>query len=703
MGGGAASWPELRQELRLYPGPRGRGGEPSWTLHDPAAQRFFRLGWLEVEILNRWRLGSAAGIAQAVTRETVLAPAPAAVEAVKNFAVANNLIVAADAAGVDRLAGQFRRRRTSLLAAAAKNYLFIRIPLVRPDAFLEKNMGAAAWLFSRWTALAAAALAILGFYLISRQWTGFRDSFASLLTFRGGLLALAAVGVTKTFHELGHAFACKSLGLRVPSMGISLMCFAPVLWTDTTEAWKLVNRRDRLFIGVSGVYVELLAAVAAALLWLVLPPGPMRTAAFLTAGSAWILTLAVNINPCMRYDGYYLLSDYWNIADLQSRSFAQAKWWLRERLFGLGLPAPEAFSPWDRGKLIVYAFCTWVYRFFLFLGIALLVYHLFFKALGAVLMLVELVFFIAMPVAAEVARWFGLRKHFKMNYRLLRTIALFAALCLFLAYPWHDRVDGAGLLFAERQALFFAPAGGIVDAVAATGGKRVAQGEVLFRLRSPDLDARIDLATRKVALQRLKLSMTSLDAALRAEMATEWDELERLAEDLGGMLAQRADMEIRAPFAGVAHDIPAWLTPGSWVEAKERLGILAGGGGMVAAFVSEADWNRIRVGNTGRMYLSGVGWEPLDIRVAAVDSQAVTEVAYPELASVFGGPLAVHRDAQGKLVPEHAVYRVLCRVDGKKIPGYCIAGQVSLEATPRSILSSVWTNFLGLLVRESTW
>lgn len=52
-GGFARPWPALREELRLYPGPAGRSGEPSWTLHDPPAQRFFRLGWLEVEVLNR--------------------------------------------------------------------------------------------------------------------------------------------------------------------------------------------------------------------------------------------------------------------------------------------------------------------------------------------------------------------------------------------------------------------------------------------------------------------------------------------------------------------------------------------------------------------------------------------------------------------------------------------------------------------------
>lgn len=702
-GANAAPWPKLREELRLYPGPAGLAGEPSWTLHDPVAQRFFRLGWLEVEILNRWRIGNPEAIARSIAMETTMMPHPAKVEAAKNFFVGNNLVVADTPEDVERLVKQRYGKKKSLVLAAFKNYLFIRIPLVKPDGFLSRTLDRVEWLFSRWVAVVLGILALLGFYMISRQWAGFKDSFSALLTFKGGIMALAAIGFSKAVHELGHAYATKSLGLRVPSMGFSLMCFAPVLWTDTTEAWKLPRRKDRLFIGVSGVYSELVLAVVAALAWPLLPVGALKTVAFITASSTWILTLAVNINPCMRYDGYYLLSDYWNIAGLQTRSFALAKWWLREKLFGLGQPPPEIFEHWDRFKLIVYAFCTWVYRFFLFLGIALMVYHLFFKALGAVLMVVELVFFIALPVVMEIRSWIKLRSHFTFNFKLVRSCLLFAAIVFAFAYPWHARVEGAGLLFSERQALFFAQMGALVDDVRVKNGATVVEGDILFKLHSPDLDSRIEQASQKVALQRYKLSFASLDASLRAEMASDWEELERLAEDLGGMLSRRADLVIAAPFAGTVHDIPAWLKEDSWVGSSEGLGLMTGGGSLVAAFVSESDWSRIKVGNRGKFYPSGRGWEPLDMEIVMVDNQAVTEVRYPELASTLGGPLGVYKDAEGRLVPEHAVYRVLCKIEDRSFSGQFVVGQVNLEASPRSLLSIIWKNFVGLLIRESSW
>ena len=103
----------------------------------------------------------------------------------------------------------------------------------------------------------------------------------------------------------------------------------------------------------------------------------------------WILTLVVNLNPLMRFDGYYLFSDYLGIKNLQERAFAMARWKLRSTLFGLELPAPEQLRAKTVRTLVIFAWATWIYRFFLFLAIALLVYYFFFKLAGLLLMLIE--------------------------------------------------------------------------------------------------------------------------------------------------------------------------------------------------------------------------------------------------------------------------------------------------------------------------
>src|SRR5688500_3708598 len=146
----------------------------------------------------------------------------------------------------------------------------------------------------------------------------------------------------KVLHELGHAYTAHRHGCRVPAMGAAFLVLWPVLYTDTNEAWKVASRNARLQIGAAGMAAELALAACATLLWSFLPDGPLRSGVFLLSTSTWIITLAVNLSPFMRFDGYFLLSHLLNTPNLHERAFAFGRWHLREWLFGLGAPEPEA-------------------------------------------------------------------------------------------------------------------------------------------------------------------------------------------------------------------------------------------------------------------------------------------------------------------------------------------------------------------------
>jgi len=86
------------------------------------------------------------------------------------------------------------------------------------------------------------------------------------------------------------------------------------------------------------------------------------------------------------------------VPNLHHRAGALGKWYIRKTLLGMNIPCPERLSSTRTRFLILFAYTTWMYRLLLFLGIALLVYHLFFKALGVVLFSVEMVWFIGLPI-----------------------------------------------------------------------------------------------------------------------------------------------------------------------------------------------------------------------------------------------------------------------------------------------------------------
>jgi len=67
--------PPVREDLRLYPGPAARDGSPTWRILDPVRNSFFEIGWLEFELLARWKEHKdAASLAARVAAETPIAP-----------------------------------------------------------------------------------------------------------------------------------------------------------------------------------------------------------------------------------------------------------------------------------------------------------------------------------------------------------------------------------------------------------------------------------------------------------------------------------------------------------------------------------------------------------------------------------------------------------------------------------------------------
>ena len=700
---GPAPLVPLRDDLALLPGPAGRDGAPSWTLYDPAANRYVRIGWLEFEILSRWDLGDPAAVAAAVSAETTIRCTAADVEAVGRFLEGAGLVRPQPGATVARLLAQARAARPGAALWLLKNYLFVRVPLVRPARFLAATLPAVRFVFTGRFALAMLAVLLAGLYLVGRQWDAFTHALPDLFTPQGAVMAALALALSKLLHEAGHAYTATRHGCRVGSMGVALLVLWPVLYTDTTEAWRLVERRKRLEIGAAGMAAELALAAAATLAWGLLPDGPLRAACLVLATTAWVLTLAVNLNPFMRFDGYFLLADWLDEPNLQDRSFALARWRLREWLFGLGEPPPEPLPAPRRHLLVAYGMATWVYRLVLFLGIALLVYHLFFKLLGLFLFAVEIGWFIVRPVVRELAEWMKRRAALRWTRASRRTAVLGAALLVLALLPWRSTVDAPAVLRSETQATLFAPRPARVASVRVREGDTVAAGQPLVVLASPELEQDLRMAGLKARSAAAQVEALSVHGDPGGRMPVLWEEYAAAAADGEALGREARQLTLVAPAAGRVVELAEHLKAGDWVGPKEPLALVADPGApIVEAYVAEADLGRLAVGQAATFHPASVLEPTVPLVVAAVDRGAVRDLRTVELASVHGGEIAV-RQSDGRLVPEEALYRVLLAPDpaaGARAPR-AKPGRVSISGERESPAARFLRHALGVLVRES--
>ncbi len=693
--------PPLRDDLRLLPGPPAADGSPTWTLYDPAGHRFLRLGWLEFEILARWERGDPATIAAAVAAETPVAASPGDVTELVRFASRAGLLRPLGAESSHMLAEQARLGRLAPHRWLLKNYLFLRVPLVDPDRLLVAMLPWVEWAFRPWFPLVLAAAAAVGLTLVGRHWDAFTHGLSYAFSPEGALMTAVALSLAKVVHEFGHGLAARRYGCRVPAMGVGFLVMWPVLWTDVTDSWKLADRRQRMVIDAAGMAAEILLAVVASIVWSLLPDGPARSAVFLLAGSTWLMTLVVNLNPVMRFDGYFLLSDWLDIANLQERGFALGRWWLRETLFGLGAPPPEEM-PLPRRRLVVgYALGVWVYRFFLFLGIALLVYHLAFKLLGLFLMSVEIWWFVARPILGELAAWQARRGQMRWNRRTMRTASVAALLVFAALVPWQGQVTAPALLRAGRQvALSTASSGRLVRM--AGEGESLAAGQAAFVLESPDLADRRAEAIAMATGQRARLSGLSFDHDDGAGVEVGWQEFRRSVAEIEDIDAQMEHLVVRAPFAGTLVDRMAALRPGLWLGQHEPLGMLIDPNSVtVEAYVPEAEIERIRPGAAAR-FIPETDDAAVPLRVVSIDAASTRQMDVAALASVYGGPIAVRQDSTRQLVPQDSLYRVMLAPVGDRPPvRHARRGVVKIAADRSSLARSVWRWAAATVVRES--
>lgn len=649
--------PPLREELALLPGATLADGQPSHTLHDPVRNLFFQIDWATFEILSRWHLGDGAAIATAVSRETALQLEPEDVEQLLLFLAENQLLQPAPESSGD-FAARLEKRKGSLGSRLLHHYLFFRVPLVKPDAWLDRWAGRLDFFYSRhFFQLTLLALA-WGLVEVYRQWETFASTLVDTMSWSGLASYGLALTLVKVLHELGHAVTAKRLGCRVPAMGVAFLVLWPVAYTDTNDVWKLTLRQQRLAVVSAGILAELAIAAWATLAWALLPEGGPKSLAFLLATTTWIASIAINASPFMRFDGYFLLSDWLSLPNLHSRAFALARWDLRERLFALGEPPPEHQPAGRRRWLILFAYATWIYRLVLFFGIAALVYSFFIKAVGILLFVVEILWFILLPIHRELqvwkTRWPALRQRPRA-----RKSALAAALILvFLVLPWPTRVAGSGLLRPEAQWIVYAPPEARVTALPIHEGGRVAAGTVLLELTSDALQSRLTSATARVERLRWQATAGAFDPEQRAQWQASQEQLRAAEAELAGLQLESSRYRPAAPFPGILRDLPPDLAPGDWVENKEPLARLVSEQGQLAtAYVEEEDVWRIAPGDRARFYADAPGGPVIPLEIVSIDPDASRVLADPELAAPSGGTILV-REKNGQLQPERPVYRV---------------------------------------------
>lgn len=660
-------WHGLRPDLVLHPGPLDYDGQRSWVLEDPVRGNNYRLGYAEGELL--FRLTTIRELDAAVAnlyRTTVLRPAPAEIAAFIRMLQREHLAILPQEETL-RQERQTPAGTPNLIQKLIQGSIFFRLPLIRPDRFLERTL---AWV----SLLAAPALrwfyafcGLLGLVLVLQEMELYLGTASYLFTPQGGLAFFACLALLKIGHEFAHAYTAKAMGLHVRSMGIFFIVFWPLLYTDTTDVWKVPDRGRRMWVSAAGVLFELAVGGVALLLWALLPDGILRSLMFFLSGTSLLSSFLINLNPFMRYDGYYLLMDWWGIDNLRPRAFAMLRYRLRRLLLGWKGQAPE-FHPHGK-SLVIYGVLALLYRLFVGISIALAVYYLLWPGLGLLVMAVELWLFIIRPLWTEIAAVVRHRRLIGSKPRTALTVfALLGGMALLLVpLPRTERLPC--LLLYEGASRIEAPSSGQLDMALPKEGRAVKAGQLLTRLRSDALEydirkAQYDLASVCSAIETL--GSGGEEAAYRNWLSAEQNRLEARVEKLEQAMAQ---LEIRAPIDGEVTQINPDLYPGAFVSAQTYLLTVADPDGhQIRAYVHEQVSDQIRAPEDGqaRVHFFAPDLPALTARYRSTSLFPVHRLPNDSLFDIAGGPIVSKGDGAGeRLQPRDAYFTLRFDLTGE--------------------------------------
>lgn len=666
------SWHRVAgQRLRLRPSVRLRRqtyrGERWHVAQDAFTNQFFRFREEAYDFVAR--LDGTRTIdeiwADCVRRRPETAPGQGEVVTLLAQLYQANLLMGDTAADTARLFERHQKRRRQELAAQLLGIFFLRVRLFDPDRLLNRTWPSLSWIASRPAVVFWVGLLLTALGFVFAQWDRALDQSQSVLAPGNLLLLYAAFTVAKLIHEFGHAYAVKAFGGEVHTMGVMLLVFTPVPYVDATAAWGFRERWKRVVVGAAGMMPELVYASFAALVWAHTGPGTLNTLAYNTMVVASVSTLLFNLNPLLRFDGYYILSDLLDQPNLQPR--ANRQWTHLWERHALRLPDGEgpARTPAEGAGLAVFGAASWIYRLFITFAIILFVADRYF---GLGLLAAALTF-----IGAFVLPWFKVVRYLRREPRIERArrrawaIAggALAAVLLFLAVvPMPDHFRAPGLVRAAGSSDVNAPVAGWVARLETTSGTQIAAGDPLVRLESPELELQLAAARADLAYA------TARERQMLAEFSAGIEPMRRRREAsevlLNRLEADRAALDVRAPVSGrwVALRTEDWN--GLQATRGLRLGEIVGPGPgwEFFAVVSQDD--------AGALF--GAAREGAEVRfrgssgrVARVESWAVVpgrqeQLPGPALGWLAGGPIRVREDDRNGVLADQPFFLVVGRL-----------------------------------------
>jgi putative peptide zinc metalloprotease protein len=586
------------------------------------------------------------------------------------------------------------------------NLLFPRIPIWDCDRFLVRWMPVVSKLLSKWGAIVWLAVVIAALVVVLPRYSGpdgLKEAAKNSIDPKNWLWLWATFVFIKFIHECGHAFACRRFGGEVHEMGIMFLVFIPTPYVDASTAWAFPSKWARMFVGAAGMIVEIFFAAICAFIWANTNPNTLiNQLSYNAMLIASVSTVLFNANPLLRYDGYYMLSDFLEIPNLQQKSREYMWGLIKRHVFRIKATQPLP-PPWQRAQLLIYAILSGIYR--VFIGILIIVVVAFqVPILGVLMALAGIVTWVVAPI-------FKLLKYLLLEPELHRKRgrawafcgAVAAALIILLGlvrFPMGIYADG--VIEPKERQIVRVETPGFVKEVVAQDNQPVKVGDVLLVLSDDGLQAEIQQKLADIKRLEARKAWAQVNDPNQAMIADE--AISSARRNLEDLRRRETELTIKAEIDGYVVAPQLHQLQGRYLQKGDEVAIVAQLDKlMVYAAIDQRD-AALLFGNRRATEVRLVSRPnmPLYASHATANPAAVDRLRDPALGMIGGGSIAVDPSDPSGLRPAIKPFELRAELEnptGEYIPGQRAHVRVVLDN--RSIGYQALRRFLQVLQAKS--
>lgn len=588
--------PKLRSHTRLY---RHRyRGQPWYVLSDLVTGKSHRVSPAGYLFVGRLDGESSVNDIWVEVAEALEDEAPSQDDILGLLAQLDNagLIQTDVTPDTEEFFERYKKEAKALLKQNTMSPMSFRVPLIDPNRFLDRTVGYVRWAVSGFGLMLWLAVVLPAVFLAGQHWSELTENLSDRVLASQNLLLIACIyPFVKALHELWHGYVAKAYGAEVREIGIMFLVFFPVPYVDASGAAAFRNKWHRAYVSAAGIIMELLLAAFAMYAWVNLEPGIARAVAYNVMVISGFSTVLVNGNPLLKFDGYYMMTDVIESPNLMTRANQYLGHLIDHYVFGAEMSKPYLATPGEKALFLLYAPAAFVYRMVIMVSIALFVAGKFFFV-GVLLAIWAVLLSLGKPL------YTGL-KHvltapvLRLKRQRARWITFGAAgsllgLLAWLPMPLHTETEG--VVWLPESAHVRAQTDGFIETTFVQAGVRVDKGQLLFRLRDPELRLRVESLRWKVRELEIELREKSVESPLETKIAQVKLEEERAR--LRRELERQKDLDVIGQRAGVFSPVmPVADFDGRFVRKGELIGyLLPGESRTVRLLVPQADIELVR-------------------------------------------------------------------------------------------------------------